>query len=1117
MIKFLLRKGADVDALDIDGWTPLHYACSGGHKAAAEILVIRGHSMINQGDFEGKTPLFWSCAKGRTEIVTILLAAKANFETPSHRGDTPLIIASNNGHAAAAKKLVDAGAKTDQRGPEGKTALFFACIHGHLEVVRLLLDFNGRRGVDRNLVDDRGITALHCAVRNEKEDIVRELCEDDQTDITIQDPQGGTPLKDAAGKGNLEIMLQLLSHQAHYPEDPIKDPTSLSTPFEIETVEKALLDCMDKLPSSQNAVEQAMYWAICNGREDVMLACMKYQEGLMSWKRAGATWLHLAVKYEQSALLPILLPPEGDLPGRIREICQDSDSEESPFSLAVKGSNQGIAQLFWSLFQDFGSSCHRFPDEAARVLELAAQFERPEGNVLLGLLQKRGLTRLAGETTKWSVLQWAIFRCEPMVVWWLLSRGWHRGDSEARNALQLAKRQLRGIDHSHTSEIKRLNIIISLLERNPPVIGNPISQDRPLTIPQAPEDDLLHMEGRVVEFYAKDTQIQYDNVARSLKDIIYTSGPARIIADVRSQDMRDRHAMKKALDDIDRAEGVLHKPEPEEKKSEPSEDKTYEGDTRNTPDKWDSADRSRGSSPGQTQLRWVHMPVNSLLLLRHLTTRLCRDSNVMERGHGRMMDFFEQSANELTAAGKRIYMKPQGLHKENTSREYPFSANKRYTALYIPYLCVAEKPDKTTGDEANSSLSKHEPVTLDQFYYTALGDTSARDDDQVLSKYLKKQIEENSGSPDIQKRTSDRKQILMVNQLWVWVIDEKTIISTTSNSPSQSENLIFDKISRIVQSSTIYRPESVESMLSMLMGITAGLFVERNVLEQLPSKTILDVFRESIQDKANEETKELKKFRTSLNKSSKSSKKLESANPYEDIGAQADLLHEIKDICDELNILKALTEVQETVWKQVFKTENLDRFALNHAQLQHTPTARRQEIEEMLVEAKMTLESVQNLLDLRQKQASILEAEYARIQAEDTGRQSNTVMVFTIITIIFAPLSFLTSLFALNVTNFPHDSGNVEYQGWWLFPVLFGSSIAFIIPACYIALNINDIRDSTGGVKDRWKGWWKRSRKAPSPSSSSKVISMPQIQIGQSPRSTSKEYKTETGQYILPK
>ncbi|PWY85963.1 hypothetical protein BO70DRAFT_360783 [Aspergillus heteromorphus CBS 117.55] len=167
----------------------------------------------------------------------------------------------------------------------------------------------------------------------------------------------------------------------------------------------------------------------------------------------------------------------------------------------------------------------------------------------------------------------------------------------------------------------------------------------------------------------------------------------------------------------------------------------------------------------------------------------------------------------------------------------------------------------------------------------------------------------------------------------------------------------------------------------------------------------------------------------------------------------------------------------------------------------------------------MTLDSVQNLLDLRQKQASILEAEYARIQAEDTGKQANTVMVFTIITIIFAPLSFLTSLFALNVTNFPHDSGNVEYQGWWLFPVLFGSSIAFIIPACYIALNINNISESTDGAKDRWKGWWTRRRK-PAPTStisSEKIASSPRIEIGRRPRSGSRDTKTEMSQYILPK
>lgn len=41
------------------------------------------------------------------------------------------------------------------------------------------------------------------------------------------------------------------------------------------------------------------------------------------------------------------------------------------------------------------------------------------------------------------------------------------------------------------------------------------------------------------------------------------------------------------------------------------------------------------------------------------------------------------------------------------------------------------------------------------------------------------------------------------------------------------------------------------------------------------------------------------------------------------------------------------------------------------------------------------------LLDLKQKQANIIEAESSRKQSEDTAKQSDTITVFTLVTILF--------------------------------------------------------------------------------------------------------------------
>jgi hypothetical protein len=92
------------------------------------------------------------------------------------------------------------------------------------------------------------------------------------------------------------------------------------------------------------------------------------------------------------------------------------------------------------------------------------------------------------------------------------------------------------------------------------------------------------------------------------------------------------------------------------------------------------------------------------------------------------------------------------------------------------------------------------------------------------------------------------------------------------------------------------------------------------------------------------------------------------------------------------------------------------------------------------------------LLDLKQKYASVFEARYAREQAVSTSRQGHTIMVFTIVTILFVslpstlllqlkstnrvtvklPMSFMAAFFAINVKEFPHAEDSTLRLNWVL-------------------------------------------------------------------------------------
>lgn len=89
MVRELIAKGADVNK---PGWTPLHYAATGGHL----------------------------------EIMSLLLDNSAYIDAASPNGTTPLMMAASYGTPAAVKLLLDEGADPSLKNQKGLSAINFA-------------------------------------------------------------------------------------------------------------------------------------------------------------------------------------------------------------------------------------------------------------------------------------------------------------------------------------------------------------------------------------------------------------------------------------------------------------------------------------------------------------------------------------------------------------------------------------------------------------------------------------------------------------------------------------------------------------------------------------------------------------------------------------------------------------------------------------------------------------------------------------------------------------------------------------------------------------------------------------------------------------------------------
>lgn len=88
-----LAGGADVNALDDDGWAPLHYASWYGHEEAVRTLLGDGGAAPSLPNAEGVTALHFAAGGGHAGTVRLLLTAGADRAALNGERQTPAALA----------------------------------------------------------------------------------------------------------------------------------------------------------------------------------------------------------------------------------------------------------------------------------------------------------------------------------------------------------------------------------------------------------------------------------------------------------------------------------------------------------------------------------------------------------------------------------------------------------------------------------------------------------------------------------------------------------------------------------------------------------------------------------------------------------------------------------------------------------------------------------------------------------------------------------------------------------------------------------------------------------------------------------------------------------------
>jgi ankyrin repeat protein len=218
----LIRSGADVNAANRYGVTPLLVAAQRGHAECIDLLLKNGASVTTAEAKlpDGQTLLMHAARTGNIASMKSLIAAGSNINARETRtGTTAAIWAATSNRADAVRLLAEAGADLNvlskitsyphtQNGvllsgleegysyvgqtvlPRGGwSAVMFAAREGATEAVRALAE----SGANLNLTDPEGTTALIIAVINGHYDVVSALVEKG-ADPNIADIKGMTPL-----------------------------------------------------------------------------------------------------------------------------------------------------------------------------------------------------------------------------------------------------------------------------------------------------------------------------------------------------------------------------------------------------------------------------------------------------------------------------------------------------------------------------------------------------------------------------------------------------------------------------------------------------------------------------------------------------------------------------------------------------------------------------------------------------------------------------------------------------------------------------------------------------------------------------------------------------------
>ncbi|KAK1953533.1 ankyrin [Colletotrichum sublineola] len=652
-VRLLRDKSARLDIRDVDGWTPLMTATVYKEKdAMTELLRMQDNEnpQLETRDLKGQTPILRAAEDGFWRGVRCLAEASVEYYSDLPKAPKPT--------------------ETDPTSTDFPSEQLYG---NHL-----LLSFQSK--VHELTFKAEENTALHCAIKKGRSGMVQFLL-DKGFDVNARDHQGRQPLHLASQRGDKDILEILLKYtnRNHINNGDDEDWTPLHFASKGG-------DCGSH---GQSTLHQG---ANCQTDEETSSSESESESEFNSKSKSG--------QYDE--VVQVLLKAEADTEAKTKK------NDKMAMELAFDHGHVDRARLIFDAF----ATLH---DKGTKTLIWAAgKTERHWIAVLLFKRQQKEPSEasIAKKSESWTAIEWAAYASEPKVLWLLVANSSQSGETkrtikrakavvekqESQEKTPRSKTEKRVKQTSGTkkgtkdsnkqerperqeTERQEIQDILS----NPP-IGLLCGDSSTYSEPKCQDKDSSYKyHATIVQFYKKEGRFDRINKSRTVRETIYSHGPAEIMEQV-----------------VKYLKNLASSPLEELRKSASI--------SPQTPIFMDS----------EPKFTWVHLPATNMAWMDHLLQRIMYDEKRPPVHFNQVKSFFKGSWIEVpdkTSASRM--MRPRFVSRGKNSSGMRKTGTREVGT---------QAQDSAKESKENPDDGKREDIRVTEMKDAEKGDSAGREE-----------------------------------------------------------------------------------------------------------------------------------------------------------------------------------------------------------------------------------------------------------------------------------------------------------------------------------------------------------------------------------------------------